>query len=53
VVEGIVGARTRFLECSSAAIAAAIKEEGEERGDDATGRNVSCDEGGAPSSLLI
>jgi hypothetical protein len=33
--------------------AAAIKEEGKERGDDTTGRNVSCDEGGAPLLLLI
>jgi hypothetical protein len=50
VVEGILGARGRFLECSSAAIATAIEDEGIERGKDATGRNISCDKGGA---LLI
>jgi hypothetical protein len=53
VVKGMVGARGRFLECSSAAIAAAIEDEGVERGEDATGRNVSYDEGGAPSSSSI
>jgi hypothetical protein len=53
VVEGIVGARGRFLECSSAAIATAIEDKGIERGEDTTGRNISCDEGGAPSSSLI
>jgi hypothetical protein len=52
IVEGIVRARGRFLEYSSAAIAAAIEDEGVERGEDTTGRNISCDEGGALSSLL-
>jgi hypothetical protein len=52
-VDRAVGARGRFLDCSSAAIAAVIEEEGKERGKDTTGRNVSCNKGGAlPSSPL-
>jgi hypothetical protein len=48
-VDRAAGACGRFLDCSSAAIAAVVEEEGEERGwergEGATGRNVSCDEG--------